>query len=141
MGALFYDDHEEPILIDDTTLAHLKVVIATKLRRNESFTVSWKHGDDDPSGRSTIWLHPAIPLRFVFDDPVAPPLNPEFITSLANAANSSGGLTVPAGDVISSGLPSGAAGGRSENTRPQAAKADAVPEAASGDTAAGSARS
>jgi hypothetical protein len=106
MGALYYDDHEEPILIDDATLAHLKVVIATKLRRNESFTVSWQHGDADPRGRSTIWLHPAIPLRFVFDEPIAPPLDPGFITALANAASSTGGLTVPAGDVISSGVPS-----------------------------------
>lgn len=57
----------------------MKVAIATKLRRNESFTLSWKHGDGEREGRSTIWLHPSIPLRFSFDDPEPPPLNMDWI--------------------------------------------------------------
>ncbi|PJI52566.1 hypothetical protein CTI14_40370, partial [Methylobacterium radiotolerans] len=32
--------HSDPILIEDETLAHLKIVIATKLRRQESFTAT-----------------------------------------------------------------------------------------------------
>lgn len=55
--------------IEDRALAHLKVVISTKLRRGESFTLSWRHPEGQSGGRSTIWLHPSIPLRFVFDDP------------------------------------------------------------------------
>ena len=66
---MYYGGSATPIHIEDRALAHLKVVIATKLRRGESFTVSWRHPDDQPRGRSTIWLHPSIPLRFVFDDP------------------------------------------------------------------------
>ena len=62
MGTIQYGNGEE-IHIEDRALAHLKVVIATKLRRNESFTLSWQHPDGDPAGRSTIWLHPSIPLR------------------------------------------------------------------------------
>ncbi len=100
---LYYDDAQEPIPIDDLALAHLKVVIATKLRRNESFTLSWRHPEGDPAGRSTIWLHPSIPLRFVFDDPVPPPLQPEWITAMANSANSSGGITLLTADMISNG--------------------------------------
>ena len=69
MGTIFYGGEATPIHIEDRALAHLKVVIATKLRRRESFTLSWQHPDDQPRGRSTIWLHPSIPLRFVFDDP------------------------------------------------------------------------
>src|SRR5687767_10259238 len=68
MGTIFYGGDATPIHIEDRALAHLKVVIATKLRRNESFTLTWRHQDDQPGGRSTIWLHPSIPLRFVFDD-------------------------------------------------------------------------
>lgn len=34
MGMLFYGASAEPIFIEDRALAHLKVVIATKLRRN-----------------------------------------------------------------------------------------------------------
>lgn len=100
MGLLYYDDSEEPIEIEDRMLAHLKVVIATKLRRHESFTLSWQHPAGDPPGRSTIWLHPSIPLRFVFDEPEPPPLNVEWITSMAQSANSSGGITMHAEDVI-----------------------------------------
>ena len=81
-----------PIHIEDRALAHLKVVIATKLRRDESFTVSWRHPDDQPRGRSTIWLHPSIPLRFVFDDPEPAELSREWIEELANSANSTGGI-------------------------------------------------
>jgi hypothetical protein len=98
MGILYYGDARNPIPIDDLVLAHLKVVIATKLRRNESFTLSWRHPDGEPAGRSTIWLHPSIPLRFTFEDPEAPPLKPEWISALADSANSSGGITLLTAD-------------------------------------------
>ncbi|WP_426715327.1 hypothetical protein [Campylobacter coli] len=92
MGMIYYGGSPTPIHIEDRALAHLKVVIATKLRRSESFTVSWQHPEDHPQGRTTLWLHPSIPLRFVFDEPEAPPLSREWIEELANSANSSGGI-------------------------------------------------
>ncbi len=92
MGLIYYGGSAMPIRIEDRALAHLKVVIATKLRRSESFTVSWQHPEDFPRGRTTIWLHPSIPLRFVFDDPEPPELNREWIEELATSANSSGGI-------------------------------------------------
>ncbi len=94
MGQLFYDGEDRPITLDDRTLAHVKAVIATKLRRQESFTLSWKHPELDPAGRTTIWLHPAIPLRFVFDDPEPPELNAKWIEALMHSANTSGGITL-----------------------------------------------
>jgi hypothetical protein len=103
MGLLYYDDSEEPVRIEDLALAHLKVVIATILRRNESFTLSWQHPDGSPQGRSTLWLHPSIPLRFIFDEPTPPPLQQERITAMANSANSSGGITIPASDMLPGG--------------------------------------
>ena len=96
MGTIYYGGSATPIHIEDRALAHLKVVVATKLRRDESFTLSWRHPDDQPRGRSTIWLHPSIPLRFVFDDPEPTELSREWIESLANSANSSGGITLVA---------------------------------------------
>lgn len=92
MGMLFYGQANDPIHIEDRALAHLKVAIATKLRRKESFTLSWKHAENDPHGRSTIWLHPSIPLRFVFDEPEAPELNARWIQDLMINASSSGGI-------------------------------------------------
>lgn len=92
MGKLIYDGEDRPIIIEDRTLAHLKVVIATKLRRQESFTLSWTNGPQEPGGRSTIWLHPSIPLRFVFDEPEPPVLNANWISALMHSANSTGGI-------------------------------------------------
>ncbi len=91
MGFITYDS-TSVLHIEDRALAHLKVVIATKLRRNESFTVSWMHGDGESGGRSTIWLHPAIPLRFTFDSREAPKLNAKWIDDLMHSANSTGGI-------------------------------------------------
>jgi len=94
MGSIQYGGSEDPIHIEDRALAHLKVVIATKLRRQESFTLSWKHPEGEAAGRSTIWVHPSIPLRFVFDEPEAAPLNPRWIEELMHTANSTGGITL-----------------------------------------------
>lgn len=93
---MYYGGSATPIHIEDRALAHLKVVIATKLRRGESFTVSWRHPDDEPRGRSSIWMHPSIPIRFVFDDPEPTELSREWIEDLAQSANSSGGITLVA---------------------------------------------
>jgi len=102
MGVLFYGSAEHAIEIDDVALAHLKVVIATKLRRNESFTLSWMHDSDQPLGRSTIWLHPSIELRFTFEEPTPPPLDPARIQAYANSANTSGGILVPEEHILGS---------------------------------------
>jgi len=94
VGTLYYGDVATPIDMEDRTLAHIKVVIATKLRRGESFTLSWTHGPDQEVGRSTVWLHPSIPLRFVFDEPEPALLSRAWVEELANSANSSGGLLI-----------------------------------------------
>lgn len=92
MGTLYYGDSGTPIGIEDRALAHLKIAITTKLRRGESFTLSWQHADDQPRGRSTLWLHPSIPLRFVFDEPEAPELSRNWVENLMRSANSTGGI-------------------------------------------------
>ncbi|MDQ4215589.1 hypothetical protein [Microbacterium capsulatum] len=92
MGLIYYGAGSDPIRIEDRTLAHLKVVIATKLRRNESFTLSWRHEEGQERGRETLWLHPSIPLRFVFDEPEPPELSGEWLRALAGSANSTGGI-------------------------------------------------
>ncbi|MBT2516737.1 hypothetical protein J7E29_04770 [Streptomyces sp. ISL-90] len=92
MGTLYYGDSGTPIGIEDRALAHLKIAVTTKLRRGESFTLSWQHADDQPRGRSTLWLHPSIPLRFVFDEPEAPELSRSWVEDLMRSANSTGGI-------------------------------------------------
>jgi hypothetical protein len=94
VGTLYYGDSGTPIGIDDTALAHLKVAITTKLRRGESFTFSWKHPEGQPRGRTALWMHPSIPLRFVYDDPEPPELDRAWIEDLMRSANTAGGVTL-----------------------------------------------
>ena len=90
MGTLFYAD--QAIEMDDRTLAHLKVAVVTKLRRGESFTLSWVHADDAPAGRTTIWMHESIALRFEFDETEPPSLHREWIEEILRSANTTGGI-------------------------------------------------
>ncbi|MFG6503153.1 hypothetical protein [Microbacterium sp. P05] len=94
MGQLYYGNTDLAVEIADALLAHVKVVTATKLRRGESFTLSWVHPDHAPVGRTTIWLQPAIPLRFVFESAEPEMLDPALLQELVNSANSSGGLSI-----------------------------------------------
>ncbi len=98
MGKLFYGGDSEPAEIPDRALAHVKAVISSKLRRGESFTLSWRHPDDAHGGRSTLWVSPSIPLRFVFTKPEGEILDPELLKRLATAAGSTGGLTIDLDD-------------------------------------------
>jgi hypothetical protein len=94
MGTLYYGTGSQPVEIDDVLLGHVKVVATAKLRRNESFTLSWKHGSDAPNGRSTIWLQPSIPLRFTFESDTAAQLERSVLSDLMREANSTGGLVL-----------------------------------------------
>jgi hypothetical protein len=93
MGMLFYASNvHSPIEIEDRALAHLHVVIGAKLRLQQGFFFSWVDGVESGGGRSTIWLHHAIQLRFVFMDQRRHELNREWLAKLAVSANSQAGL-------------------------------------------------
>jgi len=78
---------------DDRILAHLQVVIVQKLRRGESFLLSWPNVGD-AGGHSSAWLHPSIPLYFRFCGGHAPSINQQWLNCLSESANSSAGLVV-----------------------------------------------
>lgn len=92
MGKIFYGATDTPIELDDRVLAHLAAIVATKLRRNESFTLTYNHGDDPDEGRSMLWLQPSIPLRFVFDSAESERLDQKVLQDMATDAASSRGL-------------------------------------------------
>ena len=98
MGLLYYAGSEMAIAFPDRVLAHVKVVTTAKLRRGESFTVSWTHPLDDTMGRSTLWMHPTIPLRFVFDEREPPELDRSWLESLSASANLAGGISIDVDD-------------------------------------------
>lgn len=91
MGRLYYGNSNDAIVVEDRELAHLKMVATTKLRRSEGFSMSFSSADQ---GRSTLWVHCAIPLRFDFDSAEPIRLDPAHVNELAQAAASAQGIVV-----------------------------------------------
>ena len=94
MGSLTYD--RVVVEFEDRMLAHLQLVIIQKLRRGESFLLSWRDAAVVGDGRSSAWLHPAIPLYFKFAGGHAPTINPNWVAQLTRSATSAQGLVVTA---------------------------------------------
>ena len=92
MGTLQYDGLV--IEFEDRLLAHLQIVIVQKLRRGESFLMTWRDSAETGDGHSSIWLHPSHMLYFKFVGSRQPTLNREWLDHLAQSANSSRGLLV-----------------------------------------------
>jgi hypothetical protein len=92
VGTLHYVDFD--VDFGDRLLAHLQIVIGAKLRRGEAFYLTWKDDVAIGDGRTSIWLHPAIPLRYKYYGSVMPRLNPAWIDELILSANSPGGLWI-----------------------------------------------
>lgn len=92
MGTLTYDG--VIVEFDDRLLAHLQIVIVQKLRCGESFLLSWKDAVSIGNGRSSVWLHPSIPLYFKFWGSRPPTINRQWIAELTASANSAHGLVV-----------------------------------------------
>jgi hypothetical protein len=90
---------------EDRVLAHLNIVITAKLRRDESFSFTWKDATSIGDGRTIIWLHPTMPLVFKFFGSKMPLVNPLWIEVLMESANSSRGLQIvpePAAEIPTS---------------------------------------
>jgi len=92
MGTLMYGAPGVEIDFDDRALAHLQVVITAKLRRGEPFTFTWVHAPASGSGRSSVWLHPAIPLLYRFRGTRQPSINREWVDLLMQSSNRPGGM-------------------------------------------------
>jgi hypothetical protein len=94
MGHLKYGSPPEVFEIEDRALAHLKVIVLTKLRRGENFPFSMRFGADVGSGRETIWIHTAAQLSFEFNGSRPPTLNKDWLEALMLTANSNEGLRI-----------------------------------------------
>ena len=91
MGKLTYESsiHVE---FDDRVLAHLQIVIGSKLRRGEAFHFSWRDDVSVGDGRTTIWVHPRSSLVYKYYGSRRPTINRAWIDALAHTANSPSGL-------------------------------------------------
>lgn len=94
MGKFIYGKPSLTVEFDDRVLAHLKVVIATKLRRGESFLFNWEPDDETDVSSCSVWLNPAIPVQFEFFGSREPRLNRVWLEDLMRSANSNSGLRV-----------------------------------------------
>lgn len=107
MGSLTYDGMT--IEFDDRVLAHLQIVIVQKLRRGESFLMSWRDSLNSGDGRAAIWIAPTIPLYFKFLGSKVPTIDKDWLHELGKSAESSTGLIVTneKGDLVDAnqGLP------------------------------------
>jgi hypothetical protein len=79
---------------EDRLLAHLQVVISMKLRRSESFFLSWAPKGGSGEGRHAIWISGGVPIHFAYSGSRPPTINREWVETLTLGANSSSGLVI-----------------------------------------------
>jgi hypothetical protein len=93
MGTLTYGT-SFTVDFDDRVLSHLQLVIGAKLRRGESFNFTWPNDRIAGSGRTSIWMHPSIPVLYRFSGSRQAVINRNWIDDLMLSANSSAGLQI-----------------------------------------------
>lgn len=89
MGYFTYDTNTR-IEIDDRLLAHLQIVIGSKLRRDEPFFFTWRTGVG--SARTTVWIHPGAGMKFTFSGSRMPAISQPWLNALTHTANQPQGL-------------------------------------------------
>jgi hypothetical protein len=90
VGLLMYDGEEFDF--DDRVLAHLQIVISTKLRRREDFFLSWSLPIERGSGRHAIWIDNGVPLHFFYSGSRPASINRDWIEALLLSSARASGL-------------------------------------------------
>lgn len=92
MGALLYDGAR--VEFDDRTLAHLQIVIVSRIRRRESVLIGWHDAFADGDGRTAMWISAALPVRFEFTASKLPEIDRAWVDRLNEGVASRTGLMV-----------------------------------------------
>ena len=79
---------------DDRTLVHLRLAVGAKLRRHESFYLSWVIPAERGSGRVTVWMSPSIPVQFELRSNTVVDVNAGWVKALAMTALSDRGMVI-----------------------------------------------
>ncbi|GAA2178096.1 hypothetical protein GCM10009847_06730 [Leucobacter tardus] len=90
MGHLNYNGHDFDF--DDRLLAHLKIAISQKLKRDEPFFLNWDRSTSEGSGRMSLWVSSDSSLVFRFSGGKSPEINPVWVRVLEDSANSIKGM-------------------------------------------------
>lgn len=91
MGTLIYEGSIR-VEVDDRAMAHIQIVMNTKLRRKEPFFYTWRDDASLGGGRTSIWIHPAAMLVFKYQGSRVPAINHTWLEALVFTANSSEGM-------------------------------------------------
>jgi hypothetical protein len=94
MGRLVYGATQRTIVMDDRLLAHIEVVVLSRLRRNNAFALRWAEVDGERPGRRTIWIHQDTDLCFEYDTAEQDELDRDLLDQLAKAADSNTGMNL-----------------------------------------------
>lgn len=92
MGKLIYGYHE--IDIEDRLLTHLQIAAINRLKSDQPFALSWRDPREQGGGRTTVWVHPSIPLMFHFDGSRVPSINRRWLDELYASADGPTGMIV-----------------------------------------------
>ena len=106
MGYLIYGGTQE-YEFEDRTLAHVKLAVTMKLRRQESFLMNWNNSAEKGSGRISLWMTPYIPLVFRFSGSRQPEISEHWLQVLAELSNTPRGMVVVSEDEAERYLASG----------------------------------
>lgn len=96
MGTLQYGN--DRFDFGDRLLAHVKLAIAAKLLKHESFLLNWTLSDD--RGRVSVWLSRDSHLIFRFDDSQPPVINRRWVEALTVNAVRTGGMEIMDEDYV-----------------------------------------
>lgn len=99
MGTLHYDG--TAFEFNDRVLAHLQIVVNMKLRRRETFFLSWKARVGSGGGRHAIWVDNGIPIHFEYSGGRLPIIDKGWVDRISLGSNSTGGVFI---DTESEGL-------------------------------------
>ena len=92
MGTLRYDGLV--VEFDDRLLMHLQIVMIEKIRRGESFLLSWRDDRGGGHAGSAAWIHPAQNLFFSFTGQGDRTINWAWLERMRESAGSDEGLRV-----------------------------------------------
>ncbi|CAH0327467.1 ATP-dependent DNA ligase [Microbacterium sp. Bi128] len=91
MGRLIYRDRAT-FDIDDRLLAHLRIVIMNKLRRNEGFMLQVPVNEG--VRQASLWIHASNALVLQFYGGREPAIDRELVDQMMHDASGSDGLTL-----------------------------------------------
>jgi hypothetical protein len=95
MGKLTYGAIQREIVMDDNLLAHIEVVVLSRLRRNNAFALRWTETVEGSTDvRRTIWVHQGSDLYFEYETPTQGELDHQLLDKLAKSADSNAGINL-----------------------------------------------